>query len=1028
MWGSRGVFFAMTWVLLQVTAAPSVCAQDQGGTIYGVVRDPSQSAVPDTVVDLQSPSSPGIATVISDRDGAYRLPSLRPGVYELTATHAGFRPIKMPGIVLTLGAEFRIDLNLVLAEVTQVVQVMAEPPLLDMRQNAAIYAVDQQTIPLLLAPNRNFTDLLTMAAGVQSARSGLSIGGSTGPENSYVVNGVRTNDVVIGVSAQTVPLQFIDQIQITSNGYSAEHGASIGGVVNVVTKNGGDRFHGSVGSYFADPNFRWNGSYRPSTRFSPIDNRTPEVFVNQTDARTRSPHYEWLGDAGGPIRKQRIWFYVSNSSTYVPSARTVLFSAAPQDGPTRFTSYESSLRLGGALTAVITPKLRTRLTSQIDHARVRRSLPGQMQPDGYTTLANPATRFDLTGEDQPSRLLSAHLDYVANRRLFINSRLGYLFTDRFDVKSSYVPELRHTFGRSNIGLAGVAPELQFAAGYTSTPLTNVARVKAQLTRLAWDLNATYFASWKGQHAIKGGFNAEWVGDDILSGNTAPNISLQWDQSFATPDNRAVRGPFGYYSVQQSGTFGKVNGNVVGLFVQDSWQPNRRLTVNAGVRTERELIPSYDPALPDVRFDFGDKLAPRVGAAWDVTGDAHWKAYGSYGGFFDITKLRLARFHFGGEVLRTYYYSLDTADWPTVRCRSVGPPPSSGCSGEYYGYVEGRVAANAAGETRIDPNLEPSSTREYVLGLDRQLGTRTTVGARYVRRSLSRLVEDVGISQVTATSSQIIYKICNPGFGICEQPMADYRLPDGRPYPLEPIARRDYDALELRLTRRLSQNLHVNGNYTWSYLRGNISGLGNEDSTETGVPNITSNFDTIFMGYDARGQQVVGRLPHDRPHVFKAQGAYTFRWGTSVAVNYLAASGLLESTTISQRGRYTFINGRGDLGRVETLSQTDVRLQHDVRLWRDHRLNVAVDVQNVFDQQAVVDIGNSPYRDGFTIPDGVYFSSTGFDLASYVAAFRAGANDPLGLNNLRSDPFYGKPQGAAAYQSRRMIQCSATYRF
>jgi hypothetical protein len=88
----------------------------------------------------------------------------------------------------------------------------------------------------------------------------------------------------------------------------------------------------------------------------------------------------------------------------------------------------------------------------------------------------------------------------------------------------------------------------------------------------------------------------------------------------------------------------------------------------------------------------------------------------------------------------------------------------------------------------------------------------------------------------------------------------------------------------------------------------------------------------------------------------------------------------------------------------------------------------MDVWNAFDQRAVVDIGHTPYRDSFTIPDSVYFAPAGFDLASYVTGIRAAAGDPLGRSTLRANPFYGGPEGAVAYQTRRMFQFSARYRF
>ena len=521
---SRHVLMVTTCLMLRTCGVSVVRAQDQGGGIQGIVRDSSHAVVTDVVVEARSPSMPGVATVHSDADGVYRFPVLQPGIYELTAIRSGFAPVKVSNIAVTLGAEFRIDINLMVAGLTQAVDVTAGSPLIDVGQNASIYTADRAIIQLLPPAGRNFLDVLTMAAGVQAGKNGLSIDGSTGPENNFIVNGVATNDLVSGQSAQPVRLDFIEEIQIKSSGYSAEHGAALGGVVNVITKSGSDRFHGSAGTYFVDPNFRWNGAYRPETRFNPVDNRTPEIFVNQTTARTRSPDYEWFGDIGGPIQKQRLWFYVSGTSTYQPNERTVSFALAPQDGPKRLTSYESSVRVGQTVTAAITPRLRARLTGQIDRAVVRRSLPSPMEPDGYTTRVNPAIRFDLTGEDLPGRLLSANIDYV-DGRFVLASRLGHMFSDQFDVESAYAPELSYTFRRSNVGLDGVPPELQFPVGYTSTALTNVGRAKAKRAQLSWDLNATLFGSWKGQHAIKAGLNAGWTDEDVLSGNTAPNLFL-----------------------------------------------------------------------------------------------------------------------------------------------------------------------------------------------------------------------------------------------------------------------------------------------------------------------------------------------------------------------------------------------------------------------------------------------------------------------------------------------------------------------
>ena len=142
-----------------------------------------------------------------------------------------------------------------------------------------------------------------------------------------------------------------------------------------------------------------------------------------------------------------------------------------------------------------------------------------------------------------------------------------------------------------------------------------------------------------------------------------------------------RGTYGYYSVRSQEvdptrgfiTFGDVNMNVFGFFVQDAWTINNRLTVNAGIRTEREEVPYYAPGenvdgivLPatGIKFGFADKVAPRVGFAYDLRGNGRTKLFGSWGIFYDIFKLELPRGSYGGDKWTEYYYTLDTPDWTT----------------------------------------------------------------------------------------------------------------------------------------------------------------------------------------------------------------------------------------------------------------------------------------------------------------------------------------------------------------------------
>src|SRR5262249_55635472 len=154
-------------------------------------------------------------------------------------------------------------------------------------------------------------------------------------------------------------------------------------------------------------------------------------------------------------------------------------------------------------------------------------------------------------------------------------------------------------------------------------------------------NTNVFRNFLGDHQFKFGVRFERLGNDVDDGRRQPTISLNWNRSRSTLDGRNIRGSYGYYTgTKKKVSFGKVHSNNWSFWAQDSWTIKRNFTLNAGVRTENEHVPSYVDGLPGIEFGFRDKIAPRVGFAYDLTGNGSWKAYGSYGKYFDITKLEL----------------------------------------------------------------------------------------------------------------------------------------------------------------------------------------------------------------------------------------------------------------------------------------------------------------------------------------------------------------------------------------------------
>ena len=226
--------------LVLLSLATRAAAQETRGSIEGIVKDTSGAVLPGVTVEARSPALVGAATAVSDAAGLYRFPALRPGQYEVTAVLSGFQTHKIANIQLQLGQILKIDVPMQVGGLSESVQVTAESPIIDVKQNAATLSIGSELIERI-PRGRNFTSVLTSAPGTnQEAKAGLSIDGATGAENRYVIDGMDTTNLRTGVSAKPVLLDFVEEVQVKSSGYNAEYRATTGGVVSAVTRSGGN--------------------------------------------------------------------------------------------------------------------------------------------------------------------------------------------------------------------------------------------------------------------------------------------------------------------------------------------------------------------------------------------------------------------------------------------------------------------------------------------------------------------------------------------------------------------------------------------------------------------------------------------------------------------------------------------------------------------------------------------------------------------------------------------------------------------
>jgi hypothetical protein len=449
------------------------------------------------------------------------------------------------------------------------------------------------------------------------------------------------------------------------------------------------------------------------------------------------------------------------------------------------------------------------------------------------------------------------------------------------------------------------------------------------------------------------------------------------------------GQFGYYQTNTSGQRGNVKSTNQGFFVQDSWQAHPRVTLNLGLRLENEFVPSFpldpaghpgldistlsvDPKAP-IRFGWGDKLAPRIGAAWDVTGNGKFKIYGSYSVFYDTMKYNLSRGSFGGEVFVQTEKKLDTLNF-----RSITLDNSPGA---LIIQRDLRVPAlqNVAGPNgaifhAVDPDIKPVREHEYTIGTDYEFRRDTLFSARLTDKNLDRTIEDIGLVFFAAdgVTVQEQYMIGNPGFGTS---VTDFQA-FGHPPTTKAI--RNYRGLELRVDKRLSNNWSTSFSYTRSRLFGNYSGLSSSDETGRNAANTNRYFDMPWITYDASGKLSNGLLATDRPNTFKAFGNYRFNYGIfgkKMETEISGAQFIYQGTPITTHvnidiegtsdglGNFvpSFVNGRGDLARTEAFTQTDLLLRHRVRLTERASLLFQFNVLNLFDEKNVTDRSGSIIR-------------------------------------------------------------------
>jgi len=848
-----------------------------------------------------------------------------------------------------------------------------------------------------------------LQGGRGDRNNGFQIDGASDSENVYLIDGVNTTNIRDGGVGKGFQQDFIQEVQIKSSSFEAEFGGALGGVVNAVPKHGSNNWHGEFKTYYqnsamdaSDPcvsgyttsngaaglNFsgtalttaRNCGLKRdPSTNLDTGTRQdgTPQQFIPKKDARrTIEPGF----DIGGPVFKDRLWLYSGYIPTIDTTNRTTTFTKL-NPGVRTLTNSFVQHNMYNRLDYRALSSLNLFASWNYAYARSTGALGapdsalGQVN-SGATT--DPNTLRADSGAVYPTQVMTFGGDWTPTSKMVISTRYGYFYSNAesrgipIGIQYNYDTSLNSgaTCTKDINGACFPATSPFNTAGFFNIP-SNFTTLFDPYRRKSWNVDGSYFVGHVlGTHTFKAGYF--WAGQQNTTSVTANTavVDIVWGQAYtpltSTTACDAVKagniangwpgtcqGQYGYFYTGSNTTSnsGSSSQTAQAFYVQDAWTVGHGLTLNLGLRLDQETQPPYDATrFPSVHFGWGEKLAPRIGGAYDLFRNGKVKLYASYGKFFDIMKMGLARGSFGSDYWHQCVYAMDFTDYNTITPTGGSASPAGcGPSGPADGVNVGRFIENVdfratkadPRDPAIQPNMKPMSQHEFVTGVDWAITPNWSLETRYSRKRLDQTIEDMAITD------DLGFYIGNPGSafgdllhratvipcgdgsdGFACTPDAAGNYLNSTPFcaecPLAPKANRRYDGVEFRLMRRPGTHWYGSVSYTYSKLRGNYAGLTNTDPTDGNggrhSPNNGRAFDIQTMPFLPSGQLDDGPLATDRPHTGKVFGYYQLKWlgmNTNIGAIQSAFQGSPISACIPVVGTSSacqWAEGRGNMPR------------------------------------------------------------------------------------------------------------------
>jgi hypothetical protein len=938
-------FYRLGITALTLVAGPVMVAQTTTtGAVTGLVADSTGAPIAAATVTFASGQI--TRTLVTGADGRFQLGLLNAGSWNVSVTKAGFITARQRVAVNINGAT---TANFKLAkEGAATVEVIATASTIDTTSTTtgSNFALDTiADIP----KGRDIGDVAFMTPGVSysgfNANDNLglniSIAGASGAENSFSVDGLKTNDMRYGGQGVSMSQEFVDQIEIQTGGYKPEYSA-MGGVFNVSTKSGSNNFAGSA---WADAS---PGSISPALKKNHYFSETKAVDIFQIGAL-----------ASGSFVKDKFFYavglnWLQTNTPASPNLDALTIGGIKQPTYQFFSKFNYFINTDNQLTLSYFGSQQT--AKQEDGLATRGSIGHGTIHSGNDTKDN-SSNISLIWDSTlaPNFTMSVKLGQA--------SRLNQV-TPTVDIRQlqdyTYWDSPRGTFPGGDGYLADpTGPNTDtntkwYSGGYgTRSKETN--DLKQASIDFTWVL---------GSHSIKGGISEMKSKYEENTFRSGPDSSVWYTNVAANGDLRISKRLYTNQSV--------ANAEFQAIYLQDTWETGPHLNVFYGARAEHQVQKGTDgTAFMD--FGFGKYIQPRLGFTWDVKGDSTSKVSGSYAIYYEQIPQRMAIRTYGNEnYYRFNYYGAGIANNMGYPLAYAGPamPWTSVATTAPWTLVDTQtpvLAANYSLGWSHDPiadGVKLPQRVEIQLGYDQQVTPTTILGIHVKYRKMTNPLEDSEIAfndgsgnprdpyDNIAGGQAIIWNPKSSGVSWTDLTGHHVSVSDTG----YPDAYNTYKAVDVSYTYKTSTDMLFVG-YTWSRNFGNYEGLISPSNGQSDG-NITASFD--YQPYVG-----TGLLPIDRTHAAKAYGFHKLMLGAkdymTVGFNFLAQSG----TPISKQdngdstygaglgdpggyGNATFVGGQmGQFGRTQTQTRLDLNLNYTHPVSSTMKVSAFVQLYNVY---------------------------------------------------------------------------------